>query len=115
MQIAGVDVQTHWKISKQWQHDFTLAYVNGKTSQTRSLNRYSALNLSNKIQFSNRECDLKLELKSEIVLRQNQFPDNNFTTNIVVNNEVVPVLVDIVRLHQGINCCTLLEMNFKFR
>jgi iron complex outermembrane receptor protein len=29
---------------------------------------------------------MKLELKSEIVLRQNQFPDNNFTTNIVVNN-----------------------------
>jgi iron complex outermembrane receptor protein len=28
--LAGVDVQTHWKISKQWQHDFTLAYVNGK-------------------------------------------------------------------------------------
>jgi iron complex outermembrane receptor protein len=52
--------------------------------------------MSNKIQFSNREWhDLKLELKSEIVLRQNQFPDNNFTTNIVVNNEVVPVLVDI--------------------
>jgi hypothetical protein len=25
-----------------------------------------------------------------IVLRQNQFPDNNFTTNIVVNNELTP-------------------------
>jgi iron complex outermembrane receptor protein len=79
MRLAGVDVQTHWKISKQWQHDFTLAYVNGKTSQTReSLIDIPPLNLSNKIQFSNREWhDLKLELKSEIVLRQNQFPDNN--------------------------------------
>jgi iron complex outermembrane receptor protein len=37
---------------------------------------------------------MKLELK-KIVLRQNQFPDNNFTTNIVVNNELTPVLVDI--------------------
>jgi iron complex outermembrane receptor protein len=35
--IDGVDVQTHWKISKQWQHDFALAYVNGKTSLTRNL------------------------------------------------------------------------------
>jgi iron complex outermembrane receptor protein len=53
------------------------------------------LNLSNKIQFSKREWyDMKLELKSEIVLRQNQFPDTNFTTNIVVN-ELTPVLVDI--------------------
>jgi iron complex outermembrane receptor protein len=34
-------------------------------------------------------------VKSEIVLRQNQFPDTNFTTNIVVNNELTPVLVDI--------------------
>jgi iron complex outermembrane receptor protein len=22
---AGVDVQTHWKMSEQWQHDFALA------------------------------------------------------------------------------------------
>jgi iron complex outermembrane receptor protein len=28
--LAGVDVQTHWKMSEQWQHDFALAYVNGR-------------------------------------------------------------------------------------
>jgi iron complex outermembrane receptor protein len=95
--LVGVDVQTNWKIGKQWQHDFTLAYVNGKDIINKeSLIDIPPLNLSNKIQFSNREWhELKLELKSEIVLRQDQFPDNNFTTNIVVNNEVVPVLVDI--------------------
>jgi iron complex outermembrane receptor protein len=95
--LAGVDVQTHWKISKQWQHDFTLAYVNGKDiSNKESLIDIPPLNLSNKIQFSNRVWhDLKLELKSEIVLRQNQFPDNNFIANIIKNNELVPVLVDI--------------------
>jgi iron complex outermembrane receptor protein len=95
--LVGVDVQTHWKISKQWQHDFTLAYVNGKDiTNKESLIDIPPLNLSNKIQFSNREWhDLKLELKSEIVLRQNQFPDNNFITNIIKNNELVPVLVDI--------------------
>lgn len=95
--LAGVDVQTHWKISKQWQHDFALAYVNGKDiTNKEALIDIPPLNLSNKIQFSKNEWhDLKLELKSEVVLRQNQFPDNNFTTNIVVNNELVPVLVDI--------------------
>jgi iron complex outermembrane receptor protein len=95
--LVGVDVQTHWKISKQWQHDFTLAYVNGKDiTNKESLIDIPPLNLSNKIQFSNREWhDLKLEFKSEIVLRQNQFPDNNFITNIIKNNELVPVLVDI--------------------
>jgi iron complex outermembrane receptor protein len=28
--LAGVDVQAHWKMSEQWQHDFALAYVNGR-------------------------------------------------------------------------------------
>jgi iron complex outermembrane receptor protein len=95
--LMGVDVQTHWKISKQWQHDFAMSYVNGKDlTNKESLIDIPPLNLSNKIQFSKNEWhDLKLELKSEVVLRQNQFPDNNFTTNIVVNNELVPVLVDI--------------------
>jgi iron complex outermembrane receptor protein len=37
---------------------------------------------------------MKLELKAKS-LRQNQFPDTNFTANIVVNNELTPVLVDI--------------------
>ena len=95
--LTGVDVQTHWKISKQWQHDFALGYVNGKDlTNKESLIDIPPLNFSNKIQFSKNEWhDLKLELKSEVVLRQNQFPNNNFTTNIVVNNELVPVLVDI--------------------
>ncbi|MFB0909468.1 MAG: TonB-dependent receptor, partial [Flavobacterium sp.] len=95
--LVGVDVQTHWKMSEQWQHDFALAYVNGRDiTNKESLIDIPPLNLSNKIQFSKREWyDMKFELKSEIVLRQNQFPDTNFTTNIVVNNELTPVLVDI--------------------
>ena len=95
--LTGVDVQTHWKISKQWQHDFALAYVNGKDiTNKESLIDIPPLNVSNKIQFAKTEWnDLKIELKSEVVLRQNQFPDNNFIANIIVNNELVPVLVDI--------------------
>ena len=95
--LTGVDVQTHWKISKQWQHDFALAYVNGKDiTNKESLIDIPPLNVSNKIQFAKTEWNnLKLELKSEVVLRQNQFPDNNFIANIIVNNELVPVLVDI--------------------
>lgn len=95
--LTGVDVQTHWKISKQWQHDLALAYVNGKDiTNKESLIDIPPLNLSNKIQYSKSDWhDLKVELKSEVVLRQNQFPNNNFTTNIIVNNELTPVLVDI--------------------
>ena len=114
--LAGVDVQTHWKISKQWQHDFTLAYVNGKDiTNKQSLIDIPPLNLSNKVQFSNREWhNLKLELKSEIVLRQKQFPDNNFTTNIVVNDELTPVMVDISTPPPGYQLLHFYsEINFK--
>ncbi len=114
--LAGVDVVTRWKISKQWQHDFTLAYVNGKDLTNKEyLIDIPPLNLSNKIQFLNREWhDLKLELKSEVVLRQNQFPDNNFTTNIVENNELFPVLVDISTPPPGYQLLHFFsEMSFK--
>jgi iron complex outermembrane receptor protein len=51
--LAGVDVQTHWKMSEQWQHDFALAYVNGRDiTNKESLIDIPPLNLSNKIQFS---------------------------------------------------------------
>jgi len=95
--LAGVDVQTHWKINNQWQHDFALAYVNGRDlTNNEFLIDIPPLNLSNKIQFAKTEWnDLKLELKSEMIMRQNQFPDNNFITNIIVNNELTEVLVDI--------------------
>jgi iron complex outermembrane receptor protein len=35
------------------------------------------------------------ELKNELVFRQNQFPNYDFETNIIVNNALTPVLVAI--------------------
>jgi iron complex outermembrane receptor protein len=60
------------------------------------------LNINNKIRFSKKEwSQLALELKSELVLRQNQFPNNNFTTDVIVNNDFVPVVVDISTPPEG--------------
>ena len=36
-----------------------------------------------------------LELKSEIVGQQNRYPDNNFSTLIIEDGELKPVIVDI--------------------
>ena len=36
-----------------------------------------------------------LELKNEVVLHQKQYPDNNFTTKIIQDNDYIDVLVDI--------------------
>ncbi|SHL54536.1 iron complex outermembrane recepter protein [Flavobacterium flevense] len=95
--LLGIDVQTHWNITNHWQHSFSLAYVNGKdNSKKEPLIDMPPLNLNNKIRFSKKEWNqLILELKSEIVLQQNRYPDNNFYTNIIKDNEFESVLVDI--------------------
>ena len=95
--ISGIDFQSHWNLSEEWQHFFVLAYVNGyDVKNSEPLIDIPPLNINNKIRFSKKEWNqLALELKSELVLRQNQFPNNNFTTDVIVNNDFVPVVVDI--------------------
>jgi iron complex outermembrane recepter protein len=96
-QFMGVDVQTHWNITQQWQHVFSMSYVYAQDLTNKEpLIDMPPLNWSNKIAFSKKEWhQLFLELKSEIVLEQNRYPDNNFYTNIIVENELQEVLVDI--------------------
>lgn len=95
--MTGLDFETHWKVNQHWQHQFSLAYVNGKDiSANEALIDIPPLSINNKIQFAKKEWNnLLLELKSEIVTRQNRFPDTNFKTNIIVNQELVEVEVDI--------------------
>ncbi len=95
--VSGIDVQSHWNLNEHWQHSFSLAYVNGRdVSNDEQLIDIPPLNINNKIQFSKKEWNhLLFELKNEIVFHQNQFPKNNFTTDVIVNNEFVPVVVDI--------------------
>ena len=95
--LVGIDFQTHWDITNQWQHSFALAYVNGyDQSKNEPLIDMPPLNMNNKISFSKKEWhELVLELKSEFVVEQKRFPNNNFTTSIVEDNELVEVEVDI--------------------
>jgi iron complex outermembrane receptor protein len=95
--VSGIDFQSRWNLNDQWQHSFSIAYVNGRDdSNDEQLIDIPPLNINNKIQFSKREWNhLILELKNEIVFHQNQFPNNNFTTDVIINNEFVEVEVDI--------------------
>ena len=95
--LMGVDLQTQWDINKSWQHSFAVAYVKGDDhTENQPLIDMPPFNLYNKISFSKKEWhDLTLELKSEIVTRQNRYADNNFSTNIITNNELQAVVVDI--------------------
>jgi iron complex outermembrane receptor protein len=95
--LSGIDIQTHWNILPEWEHLFSCAYVNGKDiTENQPLIDMPPLSINNKIKFSKNEWKkLILELKSEIVFRQNRFPNNNFTTNIIENNEFIAVEVDV--------------------
>jgi len=95
--LTGVDFNSEWQISEHWQHRLLLTYVNGRDKTNNdAIIDMPPLTLNNRIQFSKKEWNnLTLELQSEMVFRQTQFPDNNFTTNIIENGDFVPVEVDI--------------------
>lgn len=95
--LTGVDFNSEWQISEHWQHRLLLTYVNGRDKTNNdAIIDMPPLTLNNRIQFSKKEWNnLTLEIQSEMVFRQTQFPDNNFTTNIIENGDFVPVEVDI--------------------
>ncbi|MBN9283492.1 MULTISPECIES: TonB-dependent receptor [unclassified Flavobacterium] len=95
--LLGIDVHSNWKINSNFEHDFALAYVNGRDlTNSKALIDMPPLNISNALRFTKKEWNrLQLELKSELVFRQNQYPNNNFITNTIANNQFVPTLVDI--------------------
>ncbi len=95
--LTGIDIHSEWQISEHWQHHLLLSYVNGKDkTNDDAIIDMPPLNINNRIQFNKKNWNnLTLELQSEIMLQQTQFPNNNFTTNIIVNNELTPIEVDI--------------------
>lgn len=95
--LKGVDFQSNWDITNQLQYSFLLSYVNGKDKNTNQpLIDLPPLNINNKIHFLKKEWhELVLELKSEIVFQQKQYPNNNFSTKIIENSQLVDVTVDI--------------------
>ncbi len=95
--ITGFDCSSVWEMSQNWKHQFTFATVNGfDFLQNSALIAMPPTNFSNKIMFSKQHFHgLSIEIKNEVVLRQTQFPNNNFLTPIVQNNELINVMVDI--------------------
>ena len=114
--LTGFDVNTKWVISDHFSHESNLAYVKG---QNLTANNYlidiPPFVLNNKIQYKNESWfNLATELKSELVLRQNQFPNYNFETNIIINNQLTPVTVDISSPPKGYHLLHFYsEMTFK--
>ncbi|TAF11545.1 MAG: TonB-dependent receptor [Flavobacteriia bacterium] len=114
--LTGFDVNTKWTISNHFSHELGLAYVNGQNLSTDEyLIDMPPFVINNKIQYKNESWfNLVAELKSELVFRQNYFPNYNFETNIIVNNALTPVLVDISSPPKGYHLLHFYsEMTFK--
>jgi iron complex outermembrane receptor protein len=114
--LTGFDVNAKWTISNHFSHELGLAYVNGQNLSTDEyLIDMPPFVINNKIQYKNESWfNLVAELKSELVFRQNQFPNYNFETNIIVNNALTPVLVDISSPPKGYHLLHFYsEMTFK--
>ena len=114
--LTGFDVNTNWEISNRFSHELGLAYVNGQNLSTDEyLIDMPPFVINNKIQYKNESWfNFVGELKSEVVFRQNQFPNYNFETNIVVDDALTPVLVDISSPPKGYHLLHFYsEMTFK--
>ncbi len=95
--LTGLDFHSNWDLAKNIKHQFSFAAVNGfDLTKSESLIAMPPVTFSNKFQYLKNDFHgLVLELKNEVVLQQTQFPNNNFTTQIVENNNLVDVVVDI--------------------
>lgn len=114
--LTGFDVNTKWEISNHFLHELGMAYVNGQNLSTDEyLIDMPPFVINNKIQYKNESWfNFVTELKSEVVFRQNQFPNYNFVTNIVVDDALTPVLVDISSPPKGYHLLHFYsEMTFK--
>jgi len=114
--LTGFDINTKWNISNHFSHELGMAYVNGQNLSTDEyLIDMPPFVINNKIQYKNESWfNLVTELKSELVFRQNQFPNYNFETNIVVDDTLTPVLVDISSPPKGYHLLHFYsEMTFK--
>ncbi len=95
--LFGLDFHSQWNIATNWQHKFSFAYVNGEDlSNNEPLTDMPPITISTSVQYKKPEWNsLVLELQSESVFRQKRYPNFNFETDIVVDGEFVPVMVDI--------------------
>lgn len=95
--LWGIDVHSRWTISKNWEHLFSMAYVNGQdVTANLPLIDMPPLNLNTSIQYKKEKWqDLRLELQFESVFEQHRYPNYNFQTNIIENGQLTPVTIDI--------------------
>lgn len=94
--MAGLDLHTDWDITGRFRHSFNFAYVYAdNTTRNEPLIDMPPLNIINAVRYTIGWHNLFAELRSEAVFVQSRYPYNNFYTDVPVNGELLPTLVDI--------------------
>ncbi len=94
-QLLGLDLDASYKFNSKWTYKHQLSMVKGydKTLDNALINM-PPVNTQNSIIYKNSNINnLRLELQSDLVFRQNEFPNNNFEVFIPVTqtNELVDI------------------------
>lgn len=95
--LTGIDISGIWAINNHFSYNGNFAYLIGRDLKSNDyLIDMPPFNTTHGIQYKNDNWNnLKIELKSETVLRQTNYPNFNFETNILVNGNLTPAIVDI--------------------
>src|SRR5690606_23530202 len=113
--LTGIDLNFNWDVTQAFSYKSNFAYVNGENlTENQPLIDMSPVTWNQKLVYSNPKWyNFMASLQSELVFRQTRFPNYNFETNIVVNNELEPVIVDISSSPAGYHLLHLYgEMSF---
>ncbi|MEZ4853120.1 TonB-dependent receptor domain-containing protein [Flavobacterium sp.] len=95
--LTGIDVSGSWIINEHFKYNGNFAYLIGRDLKKDDyLIDMPPFNTTQSIQYTNKKWNkLLLELKSETVLNQTNYPNFNFETTILVNGNLTPAIVDI--------------------
>ena len=93
--LFGIDITANYKINEQWSFNNKSSFIKGRDiSREQALIDIPSFKTVNVMGYSNKKwLDFNSELQSELVLRQNDFPNNNFEVFIPRTQEMV--LVDV--------------------
>ncbi|WGD34616.1 TonB-dependent receptor [Olleya sp. YS] len=93
--LFGLDISANYNFNDQWNLNNKSAFIKGRdVSQNQALIDMPSFKTVNSIGYSNKKwLDFNAELQSELVLRQNDYPNNNFEVFIPTTQEMV--LVDV--------------------
>lgn len=95
--LFGIDFDATYDFSDRFQYKTSFSYLRGDdVTRDQPIINIPSTNWFNTVVYTNKDLNnLRLQLKSEAFFEQTRFPDNNFITRIVENNEFQEVLVDV--------------------